>query len=179
MHTVLRTLCQLTPGRLLLAVWLALFSIAFMQETIPHPVTNSLSLFGMLLLTYGYSIAVVLGLPAHAGAIARGFVRCSLLAFAAFALLFGLGRMAGSEEDPPILVQAIVVLFVFSPTFIATRVLGEARRAAGLYKPTDFIGTWLALHMFAFGGAWWAHRQVRVIVQDAAPSGTPATIWSK
>jgi hypothetical protein len=176
---LLMRLCELTPARLILGVWFVLFLIAFVQSRFPHPFIAALGLVGALLAMFGYSIIVVLGLPGHAGRVARGTVRGSALAFVVLALLVGLARMGRYDLGQPGVLQAIVTAFVFAPTFIATHVLGNARRAAGFYKPTDFIGTWLALHMFAFGGAWWAHRQVRAVVHDTVASGPSAMIRLK
>jgi hypothetical protein len=178
MQRLLRQLCQLTPAGLLLRVWLALFALSLVQSLIPHPVTASVTLFGGMVLMFGYSITIVLGLSAHAGKVARSIVRCSALAFVAIALLLWLENTGGPAQGPPTMIEAIVLLFVFAPTFVATHVVGEARRAAGLYKPTDFIGTWLALYMFAFGGAWWAHQQVRAVVHGTPLSRTSATTGS-
>jgi hypothetical protein len=94
MQRLLRYLCELTPGRrLLLRVWLALLGIAIVQSLIPHPITAFLGLIGGLLAVFGYSIVVVLGLPAFAGRVARGLVRCSALA-----LVATLNR-AGADDD--------------------------------------------------------------------------------
>jgi hypothetical protein len=165
MQRLLRYLCEVTPGRLLLRVWLALLGIAVVQSLIPHPITAFLGLIGALLAMFGYSIVVVIGLRPHASGLARGIVRCSALAFVGLAVLAALDSGRGHAGEPPTLVGAIVLLFVLAPSFVATHVVGEARRAAGLYKPTDFIGTWLVLYFFAFGGAWWARRQVRAVVR--------------
>jgi uncharacterized membrane protein len=160
-----RHLCELTPGQLLLSTWLALLGIAIVQSLIPHPVPTFLGLIGALLATFGYSIVVVLGLRSHASRVARVTVQLSGLAFVVLATLAAIGQGSRLERGWPTLLEAIVTLFVLAPSFVATHVVGEARRAAGLYKPTDFVGTWLALYFFAFGGAWWAHRQVRAVVR--------------
>jgi hypothetical protein len=51
-------------------------------------------------------------------------------------------------------------LLIFSPFFIATHVLGEARRTLGVYKHLDSIVAWVSLFYFGFGGVFFLHRSV-------------------
>jgi hypothetical protein len=64
-----------------------------------------------------------------------------------------------------------VDVLVFAPLFVATHILGQARRSLGVYKPLDSIGAWVSLFFFAFGGVFFLHRNVASAVQSLADLG--------
>jgi hypothetical protein len=64
------------------------------------------------------------------------------------------------ETWPGRLLGLVFAFFLFSPFFVATHVIGQARRELGVFKPLDSIGAWFALFYFGFGGVFFLHRKV-------------------
>jgi hypothetical protein len=69
-----------------------------------------------------------------------------------------------------IIIGVPIDVLVFAPFFVATHVLGQARRSLGLYKPFDSIGACVSLFFFPFGGVFFLHRNVASAVQSLRTS---------
>jgi len=112
---------------------------------------------------FGYPFTIIFGFPAPYSTIASR--RVSSLALCVLILTCIASAVATSVhyEISGVLGTLLglpLVALLFSPFFIATHVLGEARRALRSYKPTDSIGAWFALLYFPFGGVFFLHRTV-------------------
>lgn len=69
------------------------------------------------------------------------------------------------------LLGAVIVLGAFLPFFLATHVVDEASRAVGIYKALDFIPTFLSIYAFLFGGVFYLHNRLRLILEKVGQGG--------
>lgn len=164
MQHVLNRLCQMAPGRVLLWSWLAYLTGATAVSLVTHPLTTFFAFLIGLTVMVGYSIVVLLGAPTGSAS-ARNTGRAAAAALVVLSLLVALDDAGASQFGRLRVVEGVAVVLIFASSFVATHAIGEVRRAAGLYKPTDFIGTWLALFCFSFGGAFLVHRQVQEVIR--------------
>ena len=117
---------------------------------------------------FGYPFVIVFGFPApYSSVISR---RVSILAIlvvvtACIASVIDIHSAPKAVDTwPGRLFGLLFGVLIFSPFFVAIHVLGQARRALGVYKPLDSIGAWISLVYFGLGGVFFLHR----IVADAA-----------
>jgi hypothetical protein len=121
---------------------------------------------------FGYSFLLIFGFPApYSSRTTRRFSILSLSILGLICIASSIDSLSMNEN--PITTQWIKVIIgvpieviVFAPFFVATHVLGEARRSLGTYKPLDSIGACLSLFLFPFGGVFFLHRNVASAVQS-------------
>jgi hypothetical protein len=116
---------------------------------------------------FGYPFVLVFGFPAPYSSVTSR--RVSILAILAVvtACVASVADIHSAHQAvdtwPGRLFGLLFGVLIFSPFFVATHVLGQARRAFGVYKPFDSIGAWISLVYFGLGGVFFVHR----IVADA------------
>jgi hypothetical protein len=113
---------------------------------------------------FGYPFVIVFGFPAPYSSVTSR--RVSILAVVAavtacIASVIDI-RLAPEVVDtwPGRVFGFLFGVLIFSPFFVATHVLGQARRALGVYKPLDSISAWISLFYFGLGGVFFLHRTV-------------------
>jgi hypothetical protein len=121
---------------------------------------------------FGYPFVIVFGFPAtYSSVTSRRIMVLSALVLVIVCV--------GSVIDPHSTHEAaatwsgrlfglLFAVLVISPFFIATHVLGEVRRAQGVYKPLDSIGAWFSLIYFGIGGVFFLHRSVASAAESIA-----------
>lgn len=95
----------------------------------------------------------------------------SLMLLALVCVASGLDSFTAQTPEVSIfgvILGALAGATLFAPFFIATHVLGEARRALGVYKPLDSIGAWVSLLYFGFGGVFFIRRTVLAVAESLA-----------
>jgi hypothetical protein len=169
MSRTLIRLCRESSLSIFAVMWvLILAGAALDAHGLPSAVRALGAAMGTVVI-FGYAFLIIFGFPApYSSDTSR---RVSLLAVAVLAALciassidFGQRRSTAMPWLLQLLAAPLVIL-VFSPLFIATHVLGEARRALKTYKPLDSLGAWIALFYFAFGGVFFLHRTVATTVE--------------
>ena len=118
----------------------------------------------------GCPIIILLGLPRQSvsRSILRISVACAIcdcfLLTAAFATSIVPNVVIASGSVAQLL-GAVFVLGAFLPFLLATHVVDEASRSVGVYKPLDFIPTFLSIYGFIFGGVFYIRKRLRLILE--------------
>jgi hypothetical protein len=123
-----------------------------------------------LAVMFGYPFIIVFGFP-------RPYSGQKSRVTSFLALLVLIGACVTSVVDPSAISPAPVswmgalagiplVALIFSPFFVATHVLAEARRELRVYKPLDSIGAWISLFYFAFGGVFFVHPKISTALES-------------
>ena len=131
------------------------------------PLAWPVRLFGSVLgmtTIFGYPFLIIFGFPApYSTVISRGLSVTGLFVLIAAYVALVVGSPA-TQRVPMSWIATFfgfpLAIFIFSPFFVATHVLGEARRALGVYKPLDSIGALISLFYFSVGGVFFLHRSV-------------------
>jgi hypothetical protein len=175
MHRLLSWLTRKSALSIFIALWFAVLLAWATTWVMPMWITRTLKAAVDFAALIGYPLVVILGLPTQSTSRAIRVVSFASLLVAA--VCSGASGFTGDtivfpDGNAASIVGAVVVLLIFAPFFIATHVIGNARRALGQYKPLDFLWTWLELYAFALGGVFFVHRAVASIVNaaGAAPS---------
>jgi hypothetical protein len=143
------------------AVYLVGSLLTFVQ--LPWPLRGLGAAIASMLI-FGYPFLIIFGFPPpHSSARSRRISAVSLMVLVVGCVVSPIAFPAtpGAQASwPQALLAVPLVALIFSPFFIATHVLGEARRALGVYKPLDSLGAWICLFWFGFGGVFFLHRSV-------------------
>lgn len=176
MPRILRWFVAAKPGWLFGLFWVIvlLFRFGAEQNKVLSDIFSVLC--GIVLV--GCPLVVLLGLPRRfVGhrivriSIACAIVDCFLLLFA-LVRMFILGVVDNSAAGAVLqLLGAVIVLGAFLPFFLATHVVDEASRAVGIYKALDFIPTFLSIYAFLFGGVFYLHNRLRLILEKVGQGG--------
>jgi hypothetical protein len=185
MSRILRWFVATRPGWLFGIFWvivlLGLFRFGAEQNKVLSDIFSLLC--GIVLV--GCPLVVLLGLPRRfVGrwtlriSIACGVVDCFLLLLALLAIF--IPSMTDDSASGTALqwLGSVVVISAFLPFFLATHVVDEASRSVRIYKPLDFIPTFLSIYAFVFGGVFYLHKRLRIILEkvgegDARDGQTP------
>ena len=164
MSRVLLWLCRKSSGYVFALTWLVFLAGATLTTSwLPVPIRAFGALMGTIVL-FGYPFVLIFGFPApYSTDISRRVSNLAVLVIIAACIAAAIDPHSHYEIPmswPGALLGVPLAVLLFSPFFVATHVLGEARRALGSYKPTDSIGAWVALFYFAFGGVFFLHRTV-------------------
>jgi hypothetical protein len=122
---------------------------------------------------FGYPFVIIFGFPAPYSSVTSR--RVSILAVlaaltACIASVIDIHATANAVDSwPARLFGLLFATLIFSPFFVATHVLGQVRRALGVYKPFDSIGAFISMLYFGLGGVFFLHRSV------ASPAETVVT----
>jgi hypothetical protein len=113
---------------------------------------------------FGYPFVIVFGFPApYSSVTSRRVSILAVIAVVTACVASVIDIHAAPEAVDTWSGRLVGLLFgvlIFSPFFFATHVLGQARRALGVYKPLDSIGAWISLFYFGLGGVFFLHRKV-------------------
>jgi len=113
---------------------------------------------------FGYPFVLVFGFPApYSSVTSRRVSILAILAVVIACIASVIDIQSAPQAVDTWLGRVFGLLFgvlIFSPFFVATHVLGQARRALGVYKPFDSIGAWISLVYFGLGGVFFLHRIV-------------------
>ena len=113
---------------------------------------------------FGYPFLIIFGFPSpHSSARSRRISAVALMVLVVGCVVSPIAFPAkplAQASWPQAVLGVPLVALIFSPFFIATHVLGEVRRALGVYKPLDSLGAWICLFWFGFGGVFFLHRSV-------------------
>jgi hypothetical protein len=110
---------------------------------------------------FGYPAAVILGFPEPFSTAGRRrilWIAVSVLAASVISTIEGEGITTSDWVRAVIAVPLTIV--VCAPFFIATSVIGDARRALGSYKVGDCIGTWVSVMSYPLLGVFFIQGQV-------------------
>jgi hypothetical protein len=124
---------------------------------------------------FGYPFVIIFGFPAPYSSVASR--RASILSVLAVVTVCVASVVHWHTAPEAVdtwlgrLLGLIFALLLFSPFFVATHVLGEARRTLGVYKHLDAIGAWVSLFYFVFGGVFFLHRHVASAAQSVITEG--------
>jgi hypothetical protein len=130
------------------------------------------------MILFGYPFLLILGFPApYSSKTTRRFSILSLSVLGLICIASSIDSLSMNENPittPWIkfIIGVPIEVLVFAPFFVATHVLGEARRSLGTYKPFDSIGACVSLFFFPFGGVFFLHRSVASAVQSLPISDT-------
>jgi hypothetical protein len=113
---------------------------------------------------FGYPFVIIFGFPApYSSVVSRRTSIVSVLAVVTVCVASVVNWHTAPEAVDTWLGRLfglIFALLLFAPFFVATHVLGEARRTLGVYKHLDSIAAWVSLFYFGFGGVFFLHRSV-------------------
>jgi hypothetical protein len=175
MPRVLLWLSRKSPISIFAMTWIVfLLGVGLNSNQLPWPAR----VVGAVLSTtiiFGYPFVIIFGFPAPYSSVASK--RTSILSVLAVVTAC-VASVANWHTAPEAvdtwlgkLFGLIFALLLFSPFFVATHVLGEARRTLGVYKPLDSIGAWVSLFYFGFGGVFFLHRSVANAAGSIATEG--------
>jgi hypothetical protein len=180
MSPLLLWLARKSPLFLLATLWVALLASEVSVTVLPAWASQPLITFVTLLAVLGYPLTIVFGSPRLYSTPPTRYLAFASLAIAVVACvgtgLDASGQAATDSTFGKSLLGGVLSIILLSPLVLATRVLSNARRALGSYRPLDSIGTFLSLFYFVFGGAVFAQRRLREVVNSAAIGrGEPGT----
>jgi len=168
MSRVLTWLSRKSSVYIFALMWAALLAGVTLSElNLPSPL-RAAGAATVITILYGYPFAIIFGFPSpYSTAVSRRVSGLAALVLLAACSVAAIAPTAHYETSGVLgnLLGLLLGALVFSPFFIATHVLGEARRALGSYQPTDSIGAWIALFYFPFGGVFFLHRTVAVTAE--------------
>jgi hypothetical protein len=177
MPTILLWLSRKSSRYVFGLAW-AVILIDLLFNLVPHlRLTRfAAALFGLAVM-FGYPFIIVFGFP-------RPYSSQKSRVTSVLALLVLIGVCVASMVDPTAippaptswigtLVGIPLIALIFSPFFVATHVLAEARRELRVYKPLDSIGAWISLFYFAFGGVFFLHPKVSSTAESIANMREP------
>jgi hypothetical protein len=164
MPRVLLWLSRKSSGSIFAMVWVIfLIGTVLNINRLPWPARAVGAVLGIAII-FGYPFLIIFGFPApYSSKTSRRVSILSGLVLIAACVASVIDRHAMPDASATWLRTLLGVplgVLVFSPFFVATHVLGEARRALGVYKPLDSIGAWVSLLYFGFGGVFFLHRSV-------------------
>ena len=164
-------LARMTPGRLVLSMWLCVFAASALTAFQP---TAGLGTALVLAVFSGYPYALILGMPE--GVIRKGIVSAARKMLAAFLLLllllvfvvpfFPNGYSTPMTPTTPTewmeyILGLAVNAVVFGPFFLGAAALNDVRQAMKQPTAFDSIPNFLTLFAGLCGGLLFAHRPVR------------------
>jgi hypothetical protein len=124
---------------------------------------------------FGYPFVIIFGFPApYSSVTSRRTTILSVLAVVTACVASVINWHTAPEAVDTWLGRLfglIFTVFLFSPFVVATHVLGEARRALGVYKHLDSIGAWVSVFYFGFGGVFFLHRSVANAAESVVTEG--------
>jgi hypothetical protein len=150
----------------------------FVLSSLPlaWPVRLVGSVLGVTII-FGYPFLLIFGFPApYSTVISRGLSVTALFVLIAASVALVVGSPPTQGEPVSWIATLLGFLFgilIFSPFFVATHVLGEARRALGVYKPLDSIGVLISLFYFSVGGVFFLHRSVASAAESVSNRPRP------
>lgn len=134
---------------------------------------------------FGYPFLLIFGFPApYSSKTTRRFSILSLSISGLICIASSIDSLSMNGTSIAtgwikIIVGVPIDVLVFAPFFVATHVLGQARRSLGLYKSFDSIGACVSLFFFPIGGVFFLHRNVALAVQSLPTSVAPAGAYGQ
>ena len=133
-------------------------------------------------LSWGYPFAVIFGFPApYSTQRRRRIARCCMALLAVVAVTSAL--VPDLEAKTPEWVRGLagvpVVIGAFAPFFMATSVIGDARRALGQYRMGHCVNTWICVLTYPVLGVFFIQRDVAKVLtalDSKASIGSGGTI---
>jgi hypothetical protein len=175
-NALLRWLSRQRPWKVFATVLMISLITSPLCASAAHPVLLTMSAVFGATVRFGYPILVIFGFPArYSTPLRRRIALCSGM------LLCVLASAAALAPSPhPQMPDWLRVTFglpltalLFAPFFIATGVIGDARRAVGQYLIGDCISTWLCVFTYPLFGVFFVQRRVAAAL--AALDATPPT----
>ncbi|MBS0376740.1 MAG: hypothetical protein JSR73_19360 [Proteobacteria bacterium] len=163
------------PARVvLLWLWTLIIPGVVLSRTLPWPYSESIDDFVKFTTLLGYPQLIIFGLPEPA--LSRPFQWIARASFALQVAVVVVSLFSTPGPASPVegvlgqLLGAVGGVLIVSPLFLATSALGAARRRLGLYKPFDFVGTFVALAYLPLGGLVPLRRLLRPVLEGSRPS---------
>jgi hypothetical protein len=170
-----------SPSAVFAMIW-AVILLGWILDSIGlSPIIRSVGAAISTMILFGYPFLLIFGLPAKYSTKAER--RLSILSVCVLGLIciasLILNPSAPENQITDSWIKLVIGIpidvLVFAPFFVATHILGQARRSLGVYRPLDSIGAWVSLFFFAFGGVFFLHRNVATAVQSLAELGQMST----
>jgi hypothetical protein len=172
MPRVLLWLSRKPPGSIFaVTLTVVLLRTVFSIYRLPWPVRAVGAVLSTIII-FGYPFVIIFGFPApYSSVMSRRISILSVLAAITVCVASVIDLHTAPDALntwPGRLFGLFFGVLIFSPFFVATHVLGEARRALGAYKPLDSLGAWVSLFYFGFGGVFFLHRSVASAAESVA-----------
>ena len=141
-------------------IWAMILLGWILDSAGPSPIFRSVGAVISTTILFGYPFLLIFGFPAQYSSNAAR--RLSILSLSVLGLICITSLIYDPSEPEnqitgswiKFIIGVPIDVFVFAPFFVATHILGQARRSLGVYKPLDSIGAWVSLFFFAFGGVF-------------------------
>ena len=164
MPRVLLWLSRKSPVSIFAVTWAVfLFGVVLNGNQLPWPVRAIGAVLSTTII-FGYPFVIIFGFPPpYSNVTSRRISILSVLAVVTVCVASVINWHTTPEAIDTWLGRLLGLIFallLFSPFFVATHVLGEARRALGVYRHLDSFGAWVSLFYFGFGGVFFLHRSV-------------------
>jgi hypothetical protein len=165
------------PWRILGAVLLVSIMTAPFAASENHPLLILLAgVLGMLIL-FGFPLLIIFGIPEPYSTVLRRRITIVPITILGIAILSAsvpvLSRPVAVPDWARITIELPLIALIYAPFFIATSVLGDARRAIGQYKFGDCIGTWICVFSYWAFGVFFVQKSVAMTLA-ALDVGRPA-----
>jgi hypothetical protein len=117
-----------------------------------------------VLILFGFALLIIFGFPEPYSTALRRRITIASITVLGIAILSAsvpvLRQPVAMPEWERISIGLPLVALIYAPFFIATSVLGDARRAVGQYKFGDCIGTWICVFSYWALGVFFVQKTV-------------------
>jgi hypothetical protein len=175
MGALLRWVSRRRPWRVAASFLAISLVTAPLDASLSHPALLVVGAALGMVLTFGYPFLIIFGFPKPYATPSRR--RIALASCALLLLAVVTAAQPGLEFQMPewlrFALGLLLGLMLFAPFFIATSVIGDARRTFGLYKLGDCIGTCVCIFSYPLFGVFFIQRVVASVLELLDSKGSP------